>query len=324
LKNNDSAAYSVRRTLANGTVKQYRYSRQPTAVVAEHTVASVIARWQRSPEWNNLRPRTQESYVRYLQPLFSAMKLVPLAEIRRSHLLTIRDEIANDRGDGAAECFCRTVGALFSWALDRNYLDNSDGHHGSPALRLTKSLRRGHLPAWDDDQAQRAMRELPEPFRRAVVLAYYTGQRRGDLCALRWADYDEREGFIRLTQEKTTEPLQIPVVPELRAELAAWKADRQTVTILEHLGKPWRPGFLSKRLPHYLERIRLPRALGLHGLRRLTAIRLAEAGCSTHEIAAITGHRTLAMIQEYTRGVSQRSLAEVAVLRLAKTKGKNG
>ena len=34
----------------------------------------------------------------------------------------------------------------------------------------------------------------------------------------------------------------------------------------------------------------LPR-LGIHGLRKLAATRLADAGCSTHEIAAITGHR---------------------------------
>jgi integrase len=107
-------------------------------------------------------------------------------------------------------------------------------------------------------------------------------------------------------------------LPELRAELDMWKADRQTMTILEHRGKPWIPAYLSTWLPDQLERIGLPRQLGLHGLRRLTAIRLAEAGCSTHEIAAITGHRTLQMVQEYTRGVRQRTLADVATLRLAK------
>jgi integrase len=305
-----------RRTLADGTVKEYRYGSRARSAPSERTVAAVVAAWHRSVEWTQLRPRTQENYVYYLQPLHHAMKLVAVAKLKRSHLMAIRDEIAMSRGHGAALTFCRAVSAFFSWALDRDYID------ASPATKLGTKLRRGSLPAWRDDQAQLAMMpgELPEPYRRIVVLAYHTGQRRGDLCRLRWSDYDGN--VIRLTQEKTDEPLEIPVyqMPGFKAELDAWKAERTTMTILEHLGRPWAVGYVSARLPKYLEQIGLPRGLNLHGLRRLTAIRLAEAGCTPHEIAAITGHRTLAMVQEYTRGVSQRNLADVAVLRLGKNK----
>lgn len=273
------------------------------------TVAAVTAAWQRSVEWRQLRAGTQTNYTTYLGPLHTAMKHVQITNIKRAHLLAIRDIVATERGHGAAINFCRTVSAFFSWALDRDLID------ASPAMRLATRLRHGHLPAWRDEQAQHAMRELPEPYRRAVVLGYYTGQRRGDLCAMRWSDYDGQ--IIRLTQEKTDEPLEIPVLPALKAELETWKTDRSTVTILAFMGKPWRPVFLSKRLPDQLEKIGLPR-LNVHGLRRLTAIRLAEAGCSVHEIAAITGHRTLKMVQEYTRGVSQRNLADAAILRLGK------
>ena len=271
------------------------------------SVAAVTAAWQRSIEWRQLRASTQANYVTYLMPFYAAMKLIDITSVKRANLLVIRDEVAAERGHGAAINFCRTVSAFFSWALDRDMID------ASPATRLATRLRHGHLPAWREEQAQRAMRELPEPYRRAVVLGYYTGQRRGDLCAMRWSDYDGQ--VIRRTQEKTSEPLEIPVLPALKAELEAWKVDRSTVTVLAFMGKPWRAVFLSKRLPDQLEKIGLPR-LNVHGLRRLTAIRLAEAGCSVHEIAAITGHRTLKMVQEYTRGVSQRNLADAAILRL--------
>lgn len=318
MKSNAKKEHVVRRTLADGTVKEYRYgpakAQPPMPEIASPSLASVVSTWQRSIEWRSLSKNTQDNYVIYLKPLFSAFKKEPVAEIRRAHILTMRDEIAIDRGNGAAINFCRTVSAFFAWAFDRDLIE------ASPAAKLVKKIPRGHLPAWREDQAQLAMKELPEPDRRVVVLAYYTGQRRGDLAKLRWPDYDEHAGLIRLTQEKTDEPLEIPVFAELKAELAAWKIGRSTMTILEFQGKPWRPVFISKRLPQQLQRIGLP-PLGVHGLRRLTAIRLAEAGCSTHEIAAITGHRTLAMVQEYTRGVRQRGLAEVAVLRLAKTKG---
>jgi integrase len=306
-KNSDRV---VRHTLVDGSVKEYRYG--PRIPTRPDIVATVVARWQQTPEWTALDPGTQRNYVLYIHPLHEAFKTRPIGEIERPHILAIRDKIAFDRGHGAALNFCRAVGVLFSWAFDRSLIKFS------PAAKLTKGLKRGHLPAWRDDQAKRAMRDLPEPFRRAVMLAYHTGQRRGDLCKLRWTDYDEQAGIIRLTQEKTDEPMRIPVMPELRAELAAWKGDRHSVTILEHNGKPWRPSYLTTQLPGHLARIGLPQELGLHGLRRLTAIRLAEAGCSTSVIAAITGHRTLQMVQEYTRGVRQHTLADVAILQLQK------
>jgi integrase len=46
------------------------------------------------------------------------------------------------------------------------------------------------------------------------------------------------------------------------------------------------------------------------------ADRLAEAGRSAHEIMAITGHATLAMVEGYTRGANQKRLAKAAIARL--------
>ena len=52
-----------------------------------------------------------------------------------------------------------------------------------------------------------------------------------------------------------------------------------------------------------------------HGLRKAAARRLAEAGCSASEIAAITGHRTLAEVERYTRAADQERLARQAMQR---------
>ena len=60
----------------------------------------------------------------------------------------------------------------------------------------------------------------------------------------------------------------------------------------------------------------LPRRCVTHGLRKAAARRLAEAGCSAHEIAAITGHRTLKEIERYTRGAEQARLAAAAIRRM--------
>jgi hypothetical protein len=42
---------------------------------------------------------------------------------------------------------------------------------------------------------------------------------------------------------------------------------------------------------------------------------LAEAGCSAHEIAAITGHKTLKEVERYTKSAEQARLARQAIAR---------
>jgi integrase len=302
-----------RRILADGTVHEYRYQRKKRAAKADRTVASVIAAWQNSPEWEALRPATVDSYTRYIHPLFQAFRLVDFRKLKREHLMGVRNSVAKMRGHGAAIGYCRAVSALFKWAIEQGIAESS------PALKMRNKLRQGELPTWTEEQARRAMSELPEPYRRAVVLAYYTGQRRGDLCRLRWSDYDGSAFHFIQQKPRAKVEMEIPVVPGLRTELDAWKADRRAVTILETVrGLPWLPVYLSRTLPAELAKIGLPGGLNIHGLRKLTAVRLAEAGCSAHEIAAITGHKTLAMVQHYTKAVNQRTLADVAVLRLDK------
>jgi len=50
-----------------------------------------------------------------------------------------------------------------------------------------------------------------------------------------------------------------------------------------------------------------------HGLRKAAARRLAEAGCTEHEIAAITGHASLREVQRYTKAADQKRLAAAAM-----------
>jgi integrase len=147
-----------------------------------------------------------------------------------------------------------------------------------------------------------------------VVLALYTGQRRGDLIALPWTAYDG--STIKLRQQKTGARMTIPVHPNLKVELDAWRSAATSTMILTTAhGLPWKPQHVSHMLPIAMERIGLP-PLNVHGLRKLAAARLADAGCSMHEIAAITGHRSLSMVQLYTASADQERLAGAAIIRL--------
>lgn len=299
----------VRHTLADGSIKEYRYSayKPKHARYDPDSIEALIRAYKGSPEWTRLKPHTKEVYAVYLRPLERISQLSVKA-IGRRDLLMIRDGIATGRGPGAATGFMRVASTLFGWAVDHDWIPYTPVHR-------IKKMPGGTLRAWTREEADKAQAKLPEHLRRVVILARYTGQRRSDLCAMTWAAFDG--GTIRLRQQKTAEALVLPCHPTLAAELVAWKQSAVSVTILTNtLGRPWKPQHLSHELPVALARLGMPADLNVHGLRKLAATELADAGCSTHEIAAITGHRTLSMVQHYTRSADQRRLAEAAIVKL--------
>ncbi len=58
-----------------------------------------------------------------------------------------------------------------------------------------------------------------------------------------------------------------------------------------------------------LDKAELPNCTA-HGLRKARAHRLAEAGATPHEIAAVTGHATLAEVERYTRAAERAGMAD--------------
>jgi integrase len=306
----------VRRIQADGTLKEYRYApyKAKPRVQPTDTIDALLTQYQRSPEWDALADRTRETYGLYQRQL-TRVGQVRVAEVRRRDILALRDAIAKTSGPGAAQVFIRAASVLFKWAVGREWIEHS------PVTQIP-ALKGGELRAWTAQEADAAEAGLPEHLRRVVVLARYTGQRRGDLCAMTWAQFDGE--VITLKQQKAgkaADPIVIPCDPILRAELLAWRnhpvAALPTRTILVNsFGRPWIPKTLSEKLPVALVRLGLPRELNVHGLRKLAATSLANAGCSPHQIAAITGHRTLAMVQHYTKAVDQRRLATEAIGRL--------
>jgi integrase len=305
------AAKVVRKRLADGTIKEYRYARGPELPEQADpgSIQALIAAYRSAPEWRAKAEQTRRTYNIYLRPWEDdRLSRRQVATIKRREILTLRDAVAEASGNGAGTMFSRVTAALFGFALDRGWIEYS------PAARI-KALPGGHLRDWGEDAIRHALDRLPEAYRRVVVLGVHTGQRRGDLVGMTWGQYDG--GTIRLKQGKTGAALALPVHPNLQAELESWKEVRAAVTILTApQGKPWTAPHLSREMKRELENIGLS-GLNVHGLRKAAARRLAEAGCSAHEIASITGHRTLSMVQLYTAAADQERMAGAAVVRLA-------
>jgi len=300
----------VTRRLADGSLKTYRYGpwqAQGAAPIAGDTMRALLRAYEHSPEFNALAPSTKAQYLIYLKPWLKVPDARP-RDVTRREIMEARDAIATRRGHGAAIAFGRITAILFAWAVDREWIEHS------PAMHL-KAIPGGSLPAWTEPQIAIALQGLPEELRRVVVLGLHTGQRRGDLCSMTWGQYDG--SIIRLRQAKTGVALAIPCHPDLQVELNTWRPGRVGPLILSSPRTGgWTAPHLSRTLGAELQKLGLPAGLNVHGLRKSAARRLAEAGCTAHEIAAITGHKTLSMVAHYTRSVDQEKLATSAVERL--------
>jgi integrase len=309
-KKRPKAGRTVRKRLADGTVREYHYPawKAPAKPAEGDTIRALLRAYQASPDWLSKADRTRQQYLIYLRPWLKVEDSL-VSSIRRRDIIAARDAMAETRGPGAANAFTRTASALFRFALERDWIE----HNPVTGIR---ALPGGSLPAWSEAQISAALAGLREDLRRVVVLGLHTGQRRGDLIAMTWAAYDG--ATIRLRQAKTGAALILPVHPELRAELEKWKAERASVQILTSpRAGAWASGeHLSHEMARALRDLGLPAGLNIHGLRKAAARRLAEAGCTVHEIASITGHRSLAMVQHYTSSADQQRLAGAAVERL--------
>jgi integrase len=148
--------------------------------------------------------------------------------------------------------------------------------------------------------------------RLAFALLLFTAQRRGDV--IRMGRQHIRDGVLQVRQAKTGVVLDIPVHPQLQAIIDATPSEHLTfLTTKTH--KPYSGNYFSAQFRAWCDAGKLPGECSPHGLRKAACRRLAEAGCSANEIAAISGHATLSEVQRYTRAADQARMARNAMAR---------
>ena len=149
--------------------------------------------------------------------------------------------------------------------------------------------------------------------RLAMAVGLFTGQARQDVVAM--GPQHVRNGLLHWTRKKTESTtaleLEVPVHPELRQIIDATPSGHLTFLVTE-FGKPFAVAGFGNWFREQCDMANLPHC-SFHGLRKAAAVRLAEAGCTPHEIAAITGHTSLKEIVRYTATADRKRLAASAM-----------
>jgi integrase len=159
--------------------------------------------------------------------------------------------------------------------------------------------------------------------RLALGLLLYTSQRRSDVVEL--GPQHVRAGWLKFVQVKNRHKkpvvIEIPVIPALRQIIDATPSGALAFLVTE-FGKPFTANGFGNRFRKWCDEAGLPDC-SAHGLRKASAARLAELGCTDHEIMAITGHQTLKEVARYTAAANRKKLAGSGMAKLAQSQTKN-
>lgn len=161
-----------------------------------------------------------------------------------------------------------------------------------------------------------------EPFWPAWALAFATGIRSGELCGLRWSDWDRSAGTLTIDGQwafiggrrrgrmvrvpgKTANSRRVLHLPDLGSEALSVQLAQATSPV--HVfaypdGRPMNPTDLSHRWARTLEAHGLPH-VRLHSLRHSAAVTMLDAsGGDIVAVSKVLGHSTIAVtVDTYSR-----------------------
>lgn len=266
------------------------------------TFGALVVEYYGAPEFTQLRETTRAIYRGHIDDMKGKWSSIKIEGITRRVVKAYRDKMAAT--PQKANQALRVLKTLLSYAVENEWLEMNPAH-GVKSLKVESD----GWKQWPPEALESFAKNSIGVARIAFFLALFTGQRRGDVLAMRW-DAIRNDG-IALRQIKTGAELWVPLHPILKRELA--KVERKGLTILQKTnGAPYSEdgfGSIWNRAQHACGCAGMP----FHGLRKNATAMLFEAGCTPQQVQAITGHATLAMVSLYGKGANQRRLAVEAM-----------
>lgn len=347
---------TITKTLADNTVKVYRYHRATgIALEGEPGTPEFIASYARaeatlrerqkgvfkhlireytaSEEFQLLGDGTRSEYKRMLTKAEEKFGDLPVAALNdprvKGEFLDWREGVAKSSGKREADNRLSAISACLTWASDRSKI-------GTNHLRGFKRLYHQDRSEiiWLPEHVDAFMSAAEVEMQRALILGLHSGQREGDLLRLPWSAYDGRRIKLRRRKAKR-KGIEAPVAnirctPALRKMLDSM--ERKSPLILttktgrafkkRYFCRLWektmaKAGISTVKLPDFDK----PVQLHFHDLRGTSVTLLAEAGCTVAEIAAITGHSLETVTNIIKRYLKlTQGLADQAMIKFEKSK----
>jgi integrase len=227
-----------------------------------------------------------------------------VALLRRDHIEKMLGEIEKPH---AKRHWLKAIRGLLKHAVPTMIRDNPcDG------IRVVLPKSRGHH-TWADDEITRFRAHwlLGTVPRLVMEFALETTSRCVEITRL--GRQHVHNGRVKIARAKGSDYVDLLLTDDLRTAIEAMPKNDHLLFVAKNDGSPMTPNWLSKLFADWATEAGLPAHCRLHGLKKGGMRRLAEAGRTTHQLMAVSGHRSLSEVQRYTEAANRKRLADAAL-----------
>jgi len=333
---------TVKKRLADGTTKIYRYHRATGVLLngepgspefiesygavargqkslqsrSSETFSVLVAKYKDSEVFKLLADRTQSEYERLLQAVENEFGTLPSSALNDPDVvgdfLDYQDAVTKASGAREADNRLSVTSAMLTWAKDRKYVKFNH-------LRGFKRLHyvdRSEI-IWLPEHVLAFMDKAVPELQPAMILAAHTALREGDLLKLKWSAYRDGCLVVRISKSRRNRGngrlVVIPCTKSLRHMLDGMPRTSEYILTtktnlpfkIRYFSRLWHETMVAAGIDEIkLEGLEAPVALHFNDLRGTAITLLSEAGCTPQEIATITGHSL-----KYVNHILERYLA---------------
>lgn len=242
-----------------------------------------------------------------------------IAMITREEVEAFRDDLSARRAPATANKLLKVLRMVFNDARDRSLIVDDPTEFVRP-VKKGASVKRHPFTV---GEVHKVLEHCTGEWRSMVLIAFYTGQRLGDIARLRWDCFDLEKGTFQIETVKTRKKLSLPLHPDMLRELRELPRPingnlhlhPETNAIVET--QEGRVGTLSNQFARILvdaglresashqrkgkgrDSKRGESTLSFHSLRATAASMLHEAGVAPSTVMELIGHDSAAVHQGY-------------------------
>jgi integrase len=282
---------------------------QPVAIGVDKrskpgSISAALAEYFQSQAFRSLSGETPAARRGRLEKFREQFGERPLASLPKDFIIALTDTMP----PFAARNWLIAFRHFIRWCETRKLI-RQDPTWG---IRLKMPKSDGYH-TWTEDEiaAFEAHWPVGSKPRLALALGLFTAQRRGDV--VRIGKQHIRDGVLTVRQQKTGSWLTIPMHTDLQKIIDATPCGQHLALLTTRSGRTYNATNFSDQFRGWCDEAGLPPHCSFHGLRKAASRRLAEVGCTAHEIAALTGHKSLREVERYTRAADQTRLAKAAM-----------
>jgi integrase len=281
---------------------------------APGTVAALIVAYYATARWRQFSTETQRRQRNIIENFRDSYGNYRVIKCEPKYIAAVIDKIVSPHVRNET---LKALRALFDTAVPSML-----AHNPCASIKVKVPKSQGHH-TWTEEEIEQYRAHWPNGTMARLTLefAFEAASRRCEVVNL--APQHCRKGRIRIERAKGSDPVDIQISAELQAAIDAMPRNAQAPFapyLANADGSTRSPHAFGKLFAQWATEAGLPARCRMHGLKKSSLTRAANAGASAHDLMGLSGHRTLAMVLRYTTEADRKRGADRAMAKVREAK----